>query len=345
MNHYKHLNVQERYRIKEMLYQEKTITEMSKILNRSKGTISMEISRNSDAGEYMPCIAQARYKSRLHQSELSKIERNLELQEYIARCMIDYKWSPDAIAGRMKLEGFSETVSTEAIYQYVYTSPIARKLKLYTYLPQRRLARQARRERIPRQIIPDRISIHKREAIANEKKELGHFEVDVTFHKGNKSKNIGVMVDKFSQKAMLVLNRCKRSLTVTTGFLSKMNSIPAQLRKTLTMDNGKEFVGHVAYRLMGFDTFFCDPYRPRQKALVEKMNSMLHRILPKKIDINTITQDILDDTADILNNMPRKIFGYKTPNEIWAEKLNNITKIKRGCAESNKIMGDVQLAA
>ena len=345
MIYYKHLNVQERYAIKEMLYQEKTITAIAKLLNRSKGTISMEISRNSDVGKYMPCVAQQKYKSRLHQSEMSKIERNPELQDYIACAMTDHKWSPDAIAGRMKLEGFSETVSTETIYQYIYTSPKARELKLHTYLPQRRLTRQPRGERIPRAVIPDRISIHKREAIANEKKELGHFEADLTFYKGNRSKNIGVMVDKLSQKVMLTYNRCKRSLTVTTGFLSKMNSIPKEIRKTLTMDNGKEFMGYVAYRLKGFGAFFCDPYRPRQKALVEKINSMIHRILPKKIDIDTINQEILDDVADILNNMPRRIFGYKTPNEIWAEKLNNTIKIKRGCAESNKIIGDVQLAA
>jgi IS30 family transposase len=93
------------------------------------------------------------------------------------------------------------------------------------------------------------------------------------------------------------------------------------IRKTLTMDNGKEFVGHVAYRLTGFKTFFCDPYRPRQKALVEKMNSMIHRILPKNTDITTVTQKQLDNVAGILNNMPRKIFGYKTPNELWAENL------------------------
>lgn len=90
----------------------------------------------------------------------------------------------------------------------------------------------------------------------------------------------------------------------------------------MTMDNGKEFVGHVAYRLSGFQTFFCDPYRPRQKALVEKMNSLLHRILPKNTDITTVTQRGLDNVAEIFNNnMPRKIFGYKTPNEIWAENL------------------------
>lgn len=345
MNNYKHLSIQERYMIKELLYEHKSITEIARCLKRSKGTISMEIRRNSDSGEYMPCVSQSKYKNRLHNPKGLKIERDPFLQSYIQTAMIDYKWSPDVIAGRMQLEGVPKTASTETIYQYVYTSPIARKLKLHTYLPQRRLERQPRGKRVPREVIPDRISIHDREAIAAKKLELGHFEVDLTFHKGNRSKNIGVIVDKASQKIMLVLNRRKTSLTVTTGFLEKMNSIPAKFRKTLTMDNGKEFVGHVAYRLKGFKTFFCDAYRPRQKALVEKMNSMIHRILPKKIDINTITQKTLDKVADILNNMPRKIFSYKTPNEIWIQKSNNITKIKRGFAESKKIIDYVQLVA
>ena len=100
-----------------------------------------------------------------------------------------------------------------------------------------------------------------------------------------------------------------------------MKKIPEKARKTLTLDNGKEFVRHVTYRLLGFKTYFCDAYKPRQKALVEKMNSMIHRILPKNIDIITITQEVLDDVADILNNLPRKIFGYKTPNEVWNESL------------------------
>jgi IS30 family transposase len=157
--------------------------------------------------------------------------------------------------------------------------------------------------------------------VAAQKIELGHFEADLTFHKGNQSMNIGSIVDKKTQKIMLVLNNSKRSATVTTGFLGKIKNLPGDIRRTITMDNGKEFVGHVSYRLAGFKTFFCDPYRPRQKALVEKMNSMIHRILPKNIDITTVTQKQLDNVADILNDMPRRIFGYKTPNEIWAENL------------------------
>ena len=121
---------------------------------------------------------------------------------------------------------------------------------------------------------------------------------------------------------MLVLNASKRSSIVTAGFLKKMSNLPANARKTLTMDNGTEFTKHINFHLLGFKTFFCDPYRPRQKALVEKMNSMIHRILPKTIDITTVTQKILDNVADILNNMPRKILGYKTPNEIWNKEFN-----------------------
>ena len=76
----------------------------------------MEISRNSDIGQYMLCIAQRKYKSRLHKFEMTKIEGSPELQEYIADSMINKKWSPDAISGRMKLESHQETISTESIY-------------------------------------------------------------------------------------------------------------------------------------------------------------------------------------------------------------------------------------
>ena len=319
---YKHLSREERYSIKEMRDIGLSINEVSRRLRRSKSTISMELKRNKIRSKYMPCIAQEKYDKRMHRQELLKIERTPELLNYIKDGMINKKWSPDAIAGKLKLDNNGYClISTESIYRFIYTSPVAAKLKLHYYLPSKRHKRQERGKRKQRIQIPQRTSIHERDKVAQQKAELGHFEADLTFHKGNQSANIGSIVDKKSQKIMLVLNGSKRAAAVTKGFLGKIKSLPKNIRKTLTMDNGKEFVGHVAYRLAGFKTFFCDPYRPRQKALVEKMNSMIHRILPKNIDITTVTQKQLDNVANILNNMPRKIFGYKTPNEIWAENL------------------------
>ena len=235
--------------------------------------------------------------------------------------MANENYSPDVISGRLRLDDKLPNVSTETIYNFIYRSPIAAELGLHNLLPTKRLKRQERGKRRQRVVIPARTSIHEREEVAKKKMEIGHFEGDLTFHKGNQSANIGCLVDKMSQKVFLTKNSSKKTSTVTAGFLRKMKAMPEQARKTLTLDNGKEFVKHVTYRLVGFKTYFCDAYRPRQKALVEKMNSMIHRIIPKNIDINTITQELLDDVADILNNLPRKILGYKTPNEVWNENL------------------------
>jgi transposase, IS30 family len=320
-NSYKHLSRKERYEIKEMIDRGFGVSEIAKSLNRSKGAVSMEINRNRVGSKYMPCVAQEKYKKRLHKEDGLKIEKDLVLMNYIVEKMKYEHYSPDAISGRLKLDKDLPSISTESIYKFIYTSPMASTLSLYIYLPTKRLKRQERGKRRQRVTIPARTSIHKREAVADQKIEIGHFEGDLTFHKGNQSANIGCMVDKKSQKVFLIKNASKRTSSVTVGFLSKMMQIPEIARKTLTMDNGKEFVRHVSYRLVGFKTYFCDAYRPRQKALVEKMNSMIHRILPKNIDINTITQEVLNEVAEILNNLPRKVFGYKTPNEVWSENL------------------------
>ena len=320
-NKFKHLSINERYKIKELQDKGMNITEIAKSLSRAKSSISVEIKRNKYRSDYLPCKAHSKYIERLQQKDGLKIEKTPALTEYITRKMRDSYYAPDVISGMLKTEVNLPNVSTETIYNFIYTSPMARALTLHSYLPTKRLKRQERGKRRQRIIIPARTSIHEREAIANQKIEIGHFDGDLTFHKGNQSANIGCMVDKMSQKVFLVKNISKRTSTVTAGFLSKMMQIPEKARKTFTIDNGKEFVRHVSYRLLGFKTYFCDAYRPRQKALVEKMNSMIHRILPKNIDINTITQEVLDNVENILNNMPRKIFGYKTPNQVWDQNL------------------------
>lgn len=159
---YIHLSRTERYQIKDMQSKGITITEIAKILNRSKGTISMEISRNNNKGEYLPCVAQENYTIRLHKEDALKIEKSPFLQTYIAQAMIVDKWAPDAIAGKLKLDNAAETISTESIYRYVYTSPIAKKASLYKYLPYKRLERQERGKRVKRAMIPNRTSIHER---------------------------------------------------------------------------------------------------------------------------------------------------------------------------------------
>lgn len=119
---YKHLNREERYSIKEMKDKGLSISEISRKLQRSKSTISMELRRNKANRKYMPCVAQEKYQERLHRKKLLKIEKEPKLLAYIKDAMINKKWSPDAIAGKLKLDNdTSYFISTESIYRFVYT--------------------------------------------------------------------------------------------------------------------------------------------------------------------------------------------------------------------------------
>jgi IS30 family transposase len=250
-----------------------------------------------------------------------KIEIDDNLRDYVIQGLRE-EVSPDVIAGRRKLEGLP-TVSTETIYQFIYNSGVAKKQKLHLYLARKRQNRLKRgnQNRVKRYSIPDRISILERDIVAKAKTEIGHLEGDLTFNKGDQSKNIGGVVDIFSQKIFLVLNNSKQSKEVIGNMNKKLQPIE-HLIKTIAFDNGKEFTRHK--NLLPKSTakvYFCDAYSPWQKPLIEKVNSMIHRIYPKTADIKLLTKPQLQTIENKLNNLPRKILGYLTPNEVWHKKL------------------------
>lgn len=118
-----------------------------------------------------------------------------------------------------------------------------------------------------------------------------------------------------------MLNNSKKSNEVIGNMKKKLQPIK-HLIKTVAFDNGKEFTNHKS--LLPKSTakvYFCDAYSPWQKPLIEKANSMIHRIYPKNADIKQLTTSQLQTVENKLNNLPRKILGYLTPNEVWHKKL------------------------
>ena len=316
----KHLTKEERYIIYEMRQNKAGYQEIADKIGKSKSAVCTEFNRNRTNNKYLPCEAHEKYRRRLTKSDTCKIDQCPELFDYIVYCLKYRKWSPDAIAGRIRLENNLPNISTETIYHYIYNSPKSIEMGLYKYLPRKQSCRKkqgtGKRKKLS---IPGRVSIHQRPNIAIVKKEPGHFEGDLTFHKGNQSSNIGAIVDILSQKIFLTFNSSKKSEIVISSFLDRIKSIPKKMRKSLTLDNGKEFTEHERINKSFMKTYFCDSYSPQQKPLVEKMNSMIHRIFPKNIDITTLTKYKLNKIEKTLNNMPRKSLNYKTPNEIWNE--------------------------
>ena len=314
------MSIEERHVIYEQRTKGSSLEQIGDLIGRSKSTVSTELKRNSKNGTYIPHTAQTKSDKRRHESGASKIDGDNNLRSYIVKQMKTHFWSPDVIAGTLRKSGENK-ISTEAIYHWIYASPWAIANKIYLYLATRRPKRLPRISRKKREVIPNRISIHERDPVAQNKEELGHFEGDLTFHIGNKSRNIGAFVDKLCQKVFLTLNTSKKSKMVISGFREKIKKIPLNFRKTIALDNGLEFYWHKDLQLSGLKTYFCDPYSPNQKPLIEKMNAMIHRVLPKNTDIRTVTEEMIQNVENILNNMPRRILGYQTPNQVWDEKM------------------------
>ena len=56
---------------------------------------------------------------------------------------------------------------------------------------------------------------------------------------------------------------------------------------------------------------------PWQKGQVERLNAILHKFIPKSTAFNEITENMIAETQDKLNNLPKKVLNHLTPNEIW----------------------------
>ncbi len=201
-----HLNIDERFTIYEMHKCGHSSRMIAKVLGRDKSTVCYELKKNKSGDGYRPDKANILALSLRGAKRRRKIEIDDDLRNSVIQGLQDGV-SPDVIAGRMKLEGLP-TVSTETIYQFIYNSGLAKQQKLHLYLARKRQNRlkHGHQKRVKRNSIPDRISIHERDIVAKAKTEIGHLEGDLTFNKGEQSKNIGGFIDISSQKIFLVLN-------------------------------------------------------------------------------------------------------------------------------------------
>jgi IS30 family transposase len=315
-----HLTIDERFTIFEMNKKGYSSRYIGAKINRDKSTVCYELRKTS--GNYRP--------DKAHEFALlartNKKKRKLDVDKSLRKEIVDKLKNgiaPDVISGRQKLENNLISVSTETIYQFIYSSDFAKQEKLYLLLARSRKTRLHRgtRTRQKRISIPDRVSISERAELVRKEAKIGNLEGDLTFNKGNQSRNIGGLVDIRSQKLFLTLNKSKKTKEVIGNMNKKLKNVQ-HLIKTIVFDNGKEFTNHG--KLLPKSerkVYFCNAYSPWQKPLIEKINSMIHQVYSKSADIQMLTKKKLQEVEDFLNNLPRRILGYKTPNEVWEENV------------------------
>jgi transposase, IS30 family len=231
-----------------------------------------------------------------------KIEKYRELRRRIIE-ELSHGQSPETIAGRMKTENTLPRVSSDTIYQWLY-SP--RGIPYSIHLCTKRRKRRKVRERTVPVVIPQRISIH------NRPEEGVHAEAD-TFHSPKTVRSsVCVALTIRPDTKEFVLRKATNQSPTTVARCFK-ESITHLKPDTLTFDNGLENRAHLS---LGIPTYFCDLASPRQKPYVEGAIGLVRRwFLPKGTDLSKLTQKQLDEIVKFFDHKYRKSLAYRSPRE------------------------------
>jgi IS30 family transposase len=148
-----------------------------------------------------------------------------------------------------------------------------------------------------------------------------HREGDIIFGTGRSA--IATLVERHSRFVMLVaLPRGHGAESVTGALSQAITALPAQLRRSLTWDQGTEMAGHARFSVAtGVPVYFCDPHSPWQRGSNESTNGLLRQYFPRRTDFKAVTQSDLDQVAAELNDRPRQTLKWKSPCQALDEAL------------------------
>lgn len=336
-NKYSHLNSDNRVQLQTMLAQGFSMRRAASALEVSPSTVSREVKRAGAAngGWYLAVKGDRARSAGRASAGGSRRKLGSDMSSPCWRVVfsgLNVGWSPEQIAGRLKLAPASDQehslrVSHETIYSAIYAVPRgALRTELVKMLRQSRAGRRTRARGTSRftgvqEMTP--IALRPPEVCA--RIVPGHWEGDLIKGAANGSA-VGTLVERTSRFVMLVKLEGAGALSVLDGFTRRLRTVPESLRKTMTYDQGTEMALHqtLASRLH-MNIYFCDPHSPWQRGSNENANGLIREYLPKGTDLSEHSHQRLASIEASLNNRPRKVLGYRTPAEVFSElKLHQV---------------------
>jgi IS30 family transposase len=253
-------------------------------------------------------------------------------------------WSPEQIAKRLPLDFPDDPamrISHETIHQSLYIQGRgALRRELTACLRTGRALRvpRARTRGRGKSFVRPEIMISERPAEAEDRAVPGHWEGDLIL--GLESSAIGTLVERTTRYLMLLHlprlddhgegPRVKNgpalaghgAEAVRDAIATQVLTLPEQLRRSLTWDQGSEMAEHAKLRIdTGLAIYFCDPHSPWQRGSNENTNGLLRQYFPNGTDLSRHGPDDLAAVALALNSRPRKTLGWRTPAEALDEHL------------------------
>ncbi|WP_210436879.1 IS30 family transposase [Nocardia rhamnosiphila] len=324
----RHLTLTEREEISRGLAMGCSARMIAVSLGRSPSTISREIARNGGQNTYRAAAADQLACQRARRPKPAKLAACPPLR-VLVEDKLKSLWSPEQIAGWLRRhfpDDPAMRISHEAIYLALFDP---RRKAIDRTLTQRlrtgRPMRHPKRARKPdgRGVIRALVPISERPAEVETRQVAGHWEGDLVM--GSRPSAIATLVERTSRfTALVALPDGIKAEQVTPHLTRFLLGLPAPMRRTLTWDRGREIAGHRAITAATqTPIYLCKPRSPWQRGTNENTNRLLRQYLPKSADLRRFDQADLDAIAFELNHRPRRIHGYRSPAEVYAEHLNS----------------------
>jgi transposase, IS30 family len=327
MQNYVQLGIKEREAIQIGLWEGKSIRKIAIELGRAPSTISRELRRNYPAQHqrYTPRLAHERARMTIKLRGKRPLLKDQRIRKYVKKRLKHDHWSPEQIAGTLPEKHPDLSISPEAIYQYIYAQYtrggygvlVGEDLRIY--LKRRRRVRK--RKHVPFKVekgaIKDRVLIDARPVVVDLRIEPGHWEGDSVVSKKSKV-GLNTVVERVS--GLLKMSKIKDGTSAETKRVvtRRLKHVPAQLRRSMTLDNGSENAKHKEItEALNMPIYFAHPYHSWERGINENTNGLIRYYFPKGTDFATVTDAEIRAVERRLNNRPRKRLGWKTPQQVF----------------------------
>ncbi len=318
------LSREEREEISRGLAAGDSIRAIAEALGRCPSTVCREVNANGGRRKYRALVADRAASRNALRPKRAKRAECRRLRGVVER-KLEAKWSPQQISAWLALEYPDRPemhVSHETIYQSLFVqSRGALRKELHSCLRSGRAMRRAKaytKGNVGQGQLRNMVMISERPAEVKDRAGPGHWEGDLIF--GKKMTSIGTLVERHSRYVILLkLPNGHGAEAVRKAMTKRILTLPAQLRRSITWDQGKEMAEHVRFTVeTGVQIYFCDPKSPWQRGSNENTNGLLRQYLPKASDLSQATQRELDAIARSLNTRPRQTLGSMTPSQAFA---------------------------
>ena len=317
MKQYQHLSSEERFYIHQAVREGKNKADIARTLGRHASTIGREMRRNMWPSAHLYTYEWAMYflRRRKRWAAGCKHRKLTDETKALIVQLLGRVLSPEQISAYLRRHKCI-SLSHETIFRFIYAASSAQGT-LRCYLRhghkkrRRRYGSGARATRIP-----NRTPIQARPLIVARKQRIGDWEGDTLVGADRKS----ALVTLVERKSLLTLCAAvpqKTAHYVQQAIITLLSPIAHKV-KTLTFDNGSEFIQHEKIAAaLNAKTYFANPYSSWERGINENTNGLLRQFFPKATNFNTVSQEQIDHALSLLNNRPRKTRQYKTPNEIF----------------------------